>query len=88
MQEQHGRVKRYERNIYNYRGPGQDGQRPHRGEDALGISGERRSYDVLITRDRGKSISEAIPRVILNKDFTEMGYMTETLLYLRREPSL
>lgn len=41
-----------------------------------------RGYDVLITRDPGgNEISEAIRRIILNKDFTEMGYMTELLLY-------
>ncbi|MBP3326911.1 MAG: dTMP kinase [Coprococcus sp.] len=41
-----------------------------------------RGYDVLITRDPGgNEISEAIRQIILNKDFTEMGYMTELLLY-------
>jgi dTMP kinase len=41
-----------------------------------------KGYDVLITRDPGgNNISEAIRQVILNKDFTEMGYMTELLLY-------
>ncbi len=39
-------------------------------------------YDVLITRDPGgNKISEAIREVILNREFTEMGYMTELLLY-------
>ena len=43
---------------------------------------EKKGYDVLITRDPGGNpISEAIREVILNKDFTEMGYMTELLLY-------
>lgn len=41
-----------------------------------------KGYDVLITRDPGgNAVSEAIRQVILNKDFTEMGYMTELLLY-------
>ncbi|MGN0394608.1 MAG: dTMP kinase [Coprococcus sp.] len=41
-----------------------------------------KGYDVLITRDPGgNNISEAIRQIILNKDFTEMGYMTELLLY-------
>lgn len=41
-----------------------------------------RGYDVLITRDPGgNEISEAIRQIILNKDYTEMGYMTELLLY-------
>lgn len=41
-----------------------------------------RGYDVLITRDPGgNEISEAIRQIILNKDFAEMGYMTELLLY-------
>ncbi len=39
-------------------------------------------YDVLITRDPGgNKVSEAIREVILNREFTEMGYMTELLLY-------
>ena len=43
---------------------------------------EKKGYDVLITRDPGGNpISEAIREVILNKEFTEMGYMTELLLY-------
>ena len=38
---------------------------------------EKKGYDVLITRDPGGNpISEAIREVILNKEFTEMGYMT------------
>ena len=42
----------------------------------------KKGYDVLITRDPGGNVvSEAIREVILNKDFTEMGYMTELLLY-------
>ena len=42
----------------------------------------KKGYDVLITRDPGgNAVSEAIREVILNKDFTEMGYMTELLLY-------
>lgn len=47
-------------------------------KDYLGQKG----YDVLLTRDPGgNTVSEAIREVILNKDFTEMGYMTELLLY-------
>ena len=43
---------------------------------------EEKGYDVLITRDPGGNpVSEAIRGVLLNKDFTEMGYMTELLLY-------
>lgn len=43
---------------------------------------ESKGYDVLITRDPGGNpISEEIRKVILNKDFTQMGYMTELLLY-------
>ena len=35
----------------------------------------KKGYDVLITRDPGgNAVSEAIREVILNKDFTEMGY--------------
>ncbi|MBQ8413463.1 MAG: dTMP kinase [Lachnospiraceae bacterium] len=43
----------------------------------------RKGYDeVVITREPGGTvISEAIREVILNKEFSEMGYMTEALLY-------
>lgn len=38
--------------------------------------------DVVVTREPGGTvISEAIREIILNKDYTEMGYMTEALLY-------
>lgn len=41
-----------------------------------------RGYDVLITRDPGgNEISEAIRTIILNKNYTMMGNMTELLLY-------
>lgn len=41
-----------------------------------------KGYNILLTRDPGgNDISEAIRGIILNKDFTEMGYMTELLLY-------
>lgn len=41
-----------------------------------------KGYDVLLTRDPGgNAVSEAIREVILNKAFTEMGHMTELLLY-------
>ena len=40
----------------------------------------KKGFDVLITRDPGgNAVSEAIREVILNKEFTEMGYMTELL---------
>lgn len=43
---------------------------------------ENKGYNILLTRDPGgNDISEAIRGIILNKDFTEMGYMTELLLY-------
>lgn len=43
---------------------------------------EDKGYNILLTRDPGgNDISEAIREIILNKDFTEMGYMTELLLY-------
>ena len=43
---------------------------------------ETEGYDVIITREPGGTvISEAIRKVILNKDFTEMSPVTEMLLY-------
>lgn len=43
---------------------------------------EKKGYHILLTRDPGGNpISEEIRKVILNKEFTEMGYMTELLLY-------
>lgn len=43
---------------------------------------EKKGYDVLITRDPGGNpISEAIREITLNREFAEMGYMTELLLY-------
>ena len=43
---------------------------------------EDKGYNIHLTRDPGgNDISEAIRGIILNKDFTEMGYMTELLLY-------
>ena len=43
---------------------------------------EDKGYNILLTRDPGgNDISEAIRGIILNKDFTEIGYMTELLLY-------
>ncbi len=42
----------------------------------------QKGYEVLLTRDPGGNVvSEAIREVILNKTFTNMGYMTELLLY-------
>lgn len=38
--------------------------------------------DIIITREPGGTvISEAVRELILNKEYTEMGYMTEALLY-------
>ncbi len=38
--------------------------------------------EIIITREPGGTrISEAVREVILNKEYTEMGYMTEALLY-------
>ncbi|MBE5943463.1 MAG: dTMP kinase [Lachnospiraceae bacterium] len=44
---------------------------------------EAKGYDeIIITREPGGTvISEAIREIILNKDYVEMGYMTEALLY-------
>jgi len=39
-------------------------------------------YEIIVTREPGGTkISEAIRSVILNKEYTEMSYMTEALLY-------
>ncbi|MBQ8913686.1 MAG: dTMP kinase [Lachnospiraceae bacterium] len=41
-----------------------------------------KGYEIVITREPGGTkISEAVREIILNKDFTEMSYMTEALLY-------
>lgn len=41
-----------------------------------------KGYDIIVCREPGGTrISEAVRQVILNKDFTEMGHMTELLLY-------
>lgn len=43
---------------------------------------EKLGYETLVTREPGGTIiSEHIRAIILNKDYTEMGYMTEALLY-------
>lgn len=44
---------------------------------------ESKGYDeIIITREPGGTvISEAIRGIILNKDYSEMGHMTEALLY-------
>lgn len=44
---------------------------------------ENKGYDeIIITREPGGTVlSEAIREIILNKDYSEMGYMTEALLY-------
>ena len=43
---------------------------------------EEKGYEIIITREPGGTrISEAIREIILNKDYTEMNYMTEALLY-------
>ena len=42
----------------------------------------RKGYDIIICREPGGTIiSESIRHIILNKDFTMMGNMTELLLY-------
>ena len=41
-----------------------------------------KGYDVLVTREPGgTAISEAVRGILLNKDYTEMDYMPEALLY-------
>ncbi len=43
---------------------------------------EEKGYEIIITREPGGTrISEAVREIILNKEYTEMGYMTEALLY-------
>ncbi len=44
---------------------------------------EGKGYDeIIITREPGGTvISEAVREIILNKEYSEMGYMTEALLY-------
>lgn len=40
-----------------------------------------KGYDIIVCREPGGTpISEAVRNVILNKEFTEMGHMTELLL--------
>ncbi|MDD4370342.1 MAG: dTMP kinase [Anaerostipes sp.] len=41
-----------------------------------------RGYDIIVCREPGGTeISESIRQIILNKDYTKMGNMTELLLY-------
>lgn len=43
---------------------------------------ESKGYDIVIAREPGGTvISEAIREIILNKEYQEMSYMTELLLY-------
>lgn len=43
---------------------------------------EHMGYEILITREPGgTAVSEAIRKIILDAAYTEMGYMTEALLY-------
>ena len=43
---------------------------------------EDKGIECVITREPGGTrISEAVRGIILNKDYTEMDYMTELLLY-------
>lgn len=43
---------------------------------------EEKGYDIVIAREPGgTAISEEIRKIILNKEFKEMNYMTELLLY-------
>lgn len=61
---------------------GPDGAGKTTQRDLLKTYLEEKGYDVLITRDPGGNpVSEAVRAVLLNKDFTQMGYMTELLLY-------
>ncbi|MBQ9199754.1 MAG: dTMP kinase [Lachnospiraceae bacterium] len=42
----------------------------------------KKGYEIIVTREPGGTkISEAVREIILNKEYTEMGYMTEALLY-------
>lgn len=41
-----------------------------------------KGYEIIVTREPGGNrISEAIREIILNKEYTEMDYMTEAMLY-------
>lgn len=43
---------------------------------------EKKGYETVITREPGGTrISEAVRNIILDKQYTEMDYMTEALLY-------
>lgn len=43
---------------------------------------EHIGYEILVTREPGgTAISEAIRKIILNTEYTQMSYMTEALLY-------
>ena len=43
---------------------------------------EKRGFEIVITREPGgTNISEAIRNIILNKEYLEMGHITELLLY-------
>lgn len=43
---------------------------------------ERIGYESIVTREPGgTAISEAVRSILLNKDYSEMSYMTEALLY-------
>lgn len=43
---------------------------------------EKKGYDIVIAREPGGTvIGEAIRKIILNPEYTEMGHMTELLLY-------
>ncbi len=43
---------------------------------------ESKGYDIIITREPGgTAISEAIRKIILNPEYSEMSHMTELLLY-------
>lgn len=50
--------------------------------DLLRVYLLEKGYDIIVCREPGGTvISEAIREVILNKDYKNMGYMTELLLY-------
>lgn len=43
---------------------------------------KNKGYEIIVTREPGGNrISEAIREIILNKEYTEMDYMTEAMLY-------
>jgi dTMP kinase len=61
---------------------GPDGSGKSTQIERIGAYLENQGYEILVTREPGgTAISEAVREIILNKAYTEMGYMTEALLY-------